>query len=280
MSESNLSCALTWSGSLQRLIQGDPGFAEWLKDACLTPVTPKRLKIWFEELSGNTSQNAVLNKPTCRKVLRQLRKRTFFSVMARDLAGLAPLEEVVAAMSELADVSIEQAYRSIMTELVDTHGTPRDPTTGLPQEMIIIGMGKLGGKELNVSSDIDLVMLYGEEGETDGARPISHHEFYAKLTRGMMPVISEPDGDGQVFRTDLRLRPDGDSGALAWSLDAFEQYLFTQGREWERYAWLKARIIPARAFADSDSRAAIQHVESMRLPFVYRKYFDFDALRA
>lgn len=280
MSESNLTTALAWSGSLQRLTQANPEFSDWLARESTTPVSPARLKNWFEELSGIACESAVLETRICRKVLRQLRKRTFFLLMTRDLAGLASLEEVVIAMSELADLCVEQAYRCIMAELVATHGTPRDPITGLPQEMIIVGMGKLGGRELNVSSDIDLVMLYGEEGETDGARPISHHEFYAKLTRSMMPVISEPDGDGQVFRTDLRLRPDGDSGALAWSLDAFEQYLFTQGREWERYAWLKARIMPARAFADSDSRAAIQHVESMRLPFVYRKYFDFDALRA
>ena len=280
MSDSNLSTALAWSGCLQRLTQANPEFSDWLTRESSTPVTPERLKKWFEELSGIASETALLEIRSCRKVLRQLRKRTFFLLMMRDLGGLASLEEVVIAMSELADLCVEQAYRCTMAELVSIHGTPRDPLTGLPQEMIIVGMGKLGGRELNVSSDIDLVMLYGEEGETDGGRPISHHEFYAKLTRNMMPIISEPDGDGQVFRTDLRLRPDGDSGALAWSLDAFEQYLFTQGREWERYAWLKARMMPARAFPESDSRAAIQHVESMRLPFVYRKYFDFDALRA
>lgn len=280
MADSNISTALAWAGSLQRLLQGDPDFAQWLEDASHTPVTTDRLNAWFEELAGQTRQTGVLELATCRKVLRQLRKRCFYLLMTRDLAGLAPLSEVVIAMSELADLCVEQAYRCIIADLVSVHGIPRDPQTGLPQEMIIVGMGKLGGRELNVSSDIDLIMLYGEEGETDGERPISHHEFYARLTRRMMPVLSEQDGDGQVFRTDLRLRPDGDSGALAWSLDAFEQYLFAQGREWERYAWLKARIMPARAFEQSDSRAAIQHVESMRLPFVYRKYFDFDALQA
>ena len=145
--------------------------------------------------------------------------------------------------------------------------------------MLIVGMGKLGGCELNVSSDIDLIMLYGEEGETDGPRRISHHEFYGRLTRRMMPVLSEVDANGQVFRTDLRLRPDGDAGPLAWSLDALEHYLIGQGREWERYAWLKARLMPARAFEGSDSAQARQ-LESLRVPFVYRKYFDFDALAA
>lgn len=96
----------------------------------------------------------------------------------------------------------------------------------------------------------------------------------------MMPMLSEADANGQVFRTDLRLRPDGDSGPLAWSLDAFEQYLFTQGREWGRYAWLKGRALPVRAFPDSDPEPNLRLLESMRQPFVYRKYFDFDALAA
>ena len=110
------------------------------------------------------------------------------------------------AMTALADLAVAETYRSVASELAAVHGVPRDPATGLPQEMLIVGMGKLGGCELNVSSDIDLIMLYGEEGETDGPRRISHHEFYGRLTRRMMPVLSEVDANGQVFRTDLRLR--------------------------------------------------------------------------
>lgn len=280
MTQSTLSHAVAWSGVLRRLCDANPEFAHWLGQEDSAPVNGDRIHQWFEALSGQTSQRAFLDVPQCKKVLRQLRKRTFFLLMVRDLSGMAPLEEVVSAMTVLADLCVEQAYRSAVRDLLPTHGTPRDPATGLPQEMIIIGMGKLGGGELNVSSDIDLVMLYGEEGETDGPRPISHHEFYARLTRKMMPILSEADAEGQVFRTDLRLRPDGDSGPVAWSLDAFEQYLFTQGREWERYAWLKGRAIQAQAFELSDSTASLQHTESLRLPFVYRKYFDFDALAA
>ncbi len=280
MTESTLTNALTWSGVLRRLSNSHPEFTQWLERECAQSVTPERIEGWFTELVGQTSTHAVLEASACRKALRQLRKRTFYLVMVRDLGGLADLEEVVSAMTALADMCVNQAYRTVMQELVTTHGTPRDPNTHLPQEMIIIGMGKLGGCELNVSSDIDLVMLYGEEGETDGPRPISHHEFYARLTRKMMPILSEADADGQVFRTDLRLRPDGDSGPVAWSLDAFEQYLFTQGREWERYAWLKGRVIPTKAFEQSDATASLQQAESLRLPFVYRKYFDFDALAA
>ena len=188
--------------------------------------------------------------------LRKLRERVFCTLIARDLGGQAPLEEVVGAMTALADLAVAETYRSVASELAAVHGVPRDPATGLPQEMLIVGMGKLGGCELNVSSDIDLIMLYGEEGETDGPRRISHHEFYGRLTRRMMPVLSEVDANGQVFRTDLRLRPDGDAGPLAWSLDALEHYLIGQGREWERYAWLKARLMPARAFEGSALRGS------------------------
>jgi glutamate-ammonia-ligase adenylyltransferase len=280
MSETDFSSALTWSGSLRRLTQSDPTFAGWLEQERSQPLTTARLHDWFAELAGTPVGSATLELTKCRQVLRALRKRTFFLLMVRDLAGLATLDEVVGAMTTLADRCVEQAYRTIMHDMIALHGQPKDTLTGRPQEMLIIGMGKLGGAELNVSSDIDLVMLYNEEGETEGPRPLSYHEFYGRVTRRMMPVLSELDADGQVFRTDLRLRPDGDSGPLAWSLDAFEQYLFTQGREWERYAWLKGRVIPARAFDDSDPTAQTQQFESLRQPFVYRKYFDFSALDA
>ncbi|WZB75142.1 bifunctional [glutamate--ammonia ligase]-adenylyl-L-tyrosine phosphorylase/[glutamate--ammonia-ligase] adenylyltransferase [Achromobacter insuavis] len=242
------------------------------------PVTPERLAQWQAELGPGAPD--ILPVDLCRQVLRKLRERVFSALIVRDLAGLAPLEEVVGAMTALADAAVAAAYRSVAADLAAVHGVPRDPATGLPQEMLIVGMGKLGGGELNVSSDIDLIMLYGEEGDTDGPRRISHHEFYGRLTRRMMPVLSEVDANGQVFRTDLRLRPDGDAGPLAWSLDALEHYLIGQGREWERYAWLKARLMPGQAFAGSDSAAQARQLESLRVPFVYRKYFDFDALAA
>ncbi|AZG07503.1 bifunctional [glutamate--ammonia ligase]-adenylyl-L-tyrosine phosphorylase/[glutamate--ammonia-ligase] adenylyltransferase [Pigmentiphaga sp. H8] len=277
-----LTPALSWSGHLRRRIDAQPDYGRWLADAATRPVDAQALAAWFDEL--RTARGAASAGPLpvadCRAVLRRLRERVFCTVMARDLAGLAPLEEVVGAMTRLADLAIEQAYRSVAAELAEVHGIPREAASGLPQEMLIVGMGKLGGEELNVSSDIDLVMLYGDEGETDGRRPISHHEFYGRLTRRMMPVIAEIDADGHVFRTDLRLRPDGDAGPLAWSLDAFENYLVSQGREWERYAWLKARRIEAQAFQGSDPAAQAAQMEALRRPFVYRKYFDFDALAA
>lgn len=274
-----LAPALAWSAYLRLRTSASPDFSAWLGRAASQPVTPERIGAWLVELSG-AEQGTLLDVETCRAALRQLRQRVFSTVMVRDMAGLAPLEEVTGAMTALADLAVSTAYRSVATELGEIHGVPREAESGLPQEMLIMGMGKLGGCELNVSSDIDLVVLYGDEGETTGRRPLSHHEFYGRVTRRMMPVLSEIDGNGFVFRTDLRLRPDGDAGPLAWSLDALEHYLISQGREWERYAWLKARHIQAGAFDGSQPQAQVAQLEALRRPFVFRKYFDFDALSA
>jgi glutamate-ammonia-ligase adenylyltransferase len=278
--DARFAAALAWSGFLRRTLDARPDLADWLqREGVAQPLTPAVLQGWRDDLAGQ-DDSTPLPVADCRAVLRRLRERVFCALMVRDLGGQATLEEVVGAMTALADLAVANAYRSVATELAATHGTPIDPLTGAPQEMLIIGMGKLGGEELNVSSDIDLIMLYGEEGETPGPRRLSNHEFYGRVTRRMMPVISERDANGHVFRTDLRLRPDGDGGPLAWSLDALEHYLVGQGREWERYAWLKARCLPARAFAGSDPEAQLRQMESLRIPFVYRKYFDFDALAA
>ena len=271
-----LEPALAWSGALRRKVDAQPDFGSWLENAAGQPVDADRLQQWFTELGGTPGE--VMEADTLRKVLRQLRQRVFHTLAVRDISGVATLQEVVTAMTLLAEMAVSQAYQCVADSLVEAHGTPIDPETGMPQEMIIVGMGKLGGRELNVSSDIDLIMLYGNDGETAGRRPLSHHEFYGRLTRRMMPLLSEIDADGQVFRTDLRLRPDGDSGPLAWSLAALENYLVVQGREWERYAWIKARTLRVKAFDDSAPTAQWQHLQALRAPFVYRKYFDFDAL--
>lgn len=271
-----LTSALQWSGPLLRKVQGHPKFAEWLSSATRHRVTDSVIKTWLAELRTVDS----LPHVPIGQTLRQLRTRVFYTLLCRDLAGLADLQEVVQAMSSLADISLQQAYAHTALILSESHGHPISSESGLPQEMLILGMGKLGGYELNVSSDIDLIMLYEHDGQTDGRRSISNHEFYGKLTQRMMPVLSEINAHGHVFRTDLRLRPDGDSGPLAWSMQALENYLVNQGREWERYAWIKARPIAAQAFAKSDRTSVIQRFEALRTPFVYRKYFDFDALAA
>jgi glutamate-ammonia-ligase adenylyltransferase len=134
---------------------------------------------------------------------------------------------------------------------------------------MVVGMGKLGGKELNVSSDIDLVFLYGEDGETDGPRPTSHYEFFTRVARKLIAALGEITADGFVFRVDMRLRPYGDSGPLVCTLPMLESYFVTQGREWERYAWIKGRLI--RGGRGSELQALVQ-------PFVYRRHLDYSAL--
>ncbi len=278
-----LDPALDWSNYLRARLHSHPDWADWLQNAAAKPVTPTRINEWMNRLRAHPEQITSGVDPAdarqqCSIVLRKLRQQVFCALMVRDLAGIAPLAEVMEAMTALADLALAEAYRISAHELADLHGAPHEAERDRPQELLIIGMGKLGGRELNVSSDIDLVTLYGDEGETRGRRPITHHEFYGRLTRRMMPLLSEITEHGYVFRTDLRLRPDGDAGPIAWSLDALENYLVTQGREWERYAWLKARYIPVQAFEGSHTRRQFEQLESLRRPFVYRKYFDFDAL--
>ncbi|AZV94096.1 bifunctional glutamine synthetase adenylyltransferase/deadenyltransferase [Bordetella sp. J329] len=277
-----LQAALAWSEYLARRLQAQPGLQDTIEALALAPVDAEVIQQQFQALAATAAlaTDEGLDPDAARRVLRQLRERIFCTLMVRDIGGMATLEEVTRSMTALAELAVATAYRTTMAELTRVYGTPRDPASGAPQEMIIVGMGKLGGKELNVSSDIDLIMLYGEEGETDGARRLSHHEFYGRLTQRMMPILADNDINGYVFRTDLRLRPDGDGGPLAWSLDALEHYLLRQGREWERYAWLKARALPARAFPDSQLEEQWRQMESLRVPFVYRKYFDFDAIAA
>jgi len=202
------------------------------------------------------------------RALRTLRRRVFVHTMCRDLRGLAPLAEVLATISTLADVAIDAAVTLHARQLAAAHGAPRGERTADPQALIVIAMGKLGGGELNVSSDVDLVFAYPEEGDTAGPRQISNREFFDRLGRRVIATLADVTADGFVFRVDMRLRPYGDSGPLTGSFAALEHYLVTQGRAWERYAWLKARPI-----------TGTHHDELMALvtPFVYRKYLDYDA---
>ena len=201
--------------------------------------------------------------------LRELRARVWLRVAARDLAGLAPLAEVVKTMSDLAEVTLAAAHRHHRAQLEREHGAP-----GGGGDLLIVGMGKLGGCELNVSSDIDLVFAYPDEGETAGPRALSNHEFFVKLGQRVIRALDELTPDGQVFRVDMRLRPWGDSGPLAASFDALEQYFLAHGREWERYAWIKARVV-----AGGDPRLAAALGEIVR-PFVFRKYLDYGTIAA
>ncbi|MEA5097248.1 MAG: bifunctional [glutamate--ammonia ligase]-adenylyl-L-tyrosine phosphorylase/[glutamate--ammonia-ligase] adenylyltransferase [Burkholderiaceae bacterium] len=210
------------------------------------------------------------------RAMRRLRNLLVATLIERDLSGLADLDEVVTAMSAFADFAIRTHQEALMAEMVGLHGMPVGEGSGEPQELIVLGMGKLGGGELNVSSDIDLIFAYGEDGETQadtGQRQLSNHEFFIRLGRRLISALSEIVEDGFVFRVDMALRPNGASGPLVASLAMIEEYLIVQGREWERYAWVKARAVTGR-------QSDIAELEGIVRPFVFRRYLDFGVIDA
>ncbi|OZA12716.1 MAG: bifunctional glutamine synthetase adenylyltransferase/deadenyltransferase, partial [Hydrogenophilales bacterium 17-62-8] len=223
-----------------------------------------------DEMLDFLSAPACEDESALHQRLRQLRQRVWLITTARDLAGTADLAEVTTAYSALAEVCLTAALAFHHAALAERHGEPRDEA-GQTQQLVVVGMGKLGGGELNVSSDIDLIYLYPEEGNTDGAKPLTNHEFFIRLGRKLTAALSENTADGYVFRVDLRLRPWGDSGPFAMGFAMLEDYLVAQGRPWERYAWIKARPL-----------TGTHHDDLMQIvrPFVFRKYLDFDSFAA
>ncbi|HEY6863354.1 MAG TPA: bifunctional glutamine synthetase adenylyltransferase/deadenyltransferase, partial [Burkholderiales bacterium] len=201
-----------------------------------------------EEMSAALEAARGADEAGFKRALRELRQRVLLRAMARDLSGRAALDEVCAAMSDLAEIEIDAALAWL--------GEP---------DLVVVGMGKLGGRELNVSSDVDLVFLF--RGSMD------EQERYERAGRRLIRLLSEPTEDGFAFRVDMRLRPYGESGPLACSFDALELYFVAQGREWERDAWIKARAL-------SGAPEAQRELEKIVRPFVFRKYLDYATLGA
>jgi glutamate-ammonia-ligase adenylyltransferase len=204
--------------------------------------------------------------------LRRQRTREMVRIAWRDLAGWASLAETLADTSAFADAAIQVASDHAAQDLARIYGEPRNPA-GAPQPLIVLGMGKLGGGELNFSSDIDLILLYPEDGETDGSRSIDNAEFFLRLGQKIVQLLSTPTVDGFVYRVDLRLRPFGDSGRVALSFASFEHYLQQHGRDWERYAYVKARALTATELFPG-------LYEEVLRPFVYRRYLDFSVFES
>ena len=211
------------------------------------------------------------------RAMRRLRNLLVATIIRRDLDGRADLAEVVGAMTRFADFAVRTQLAALMPEMVAAHGVPTGAESGRAQEMIVVAMGKHGGGELNVSSDIDLIFVYPEDGETavsvPGQRQLSNHEFFARTGKRLIAALSEVIEDGFVFRVDMALRPNGKSGPLVASLNMVEEYLIRQGREWERYAWVKARAVTG---LEHD----IAQLEAIVHPFVYRRYLDFGVIEA
>ena len=256
----------TLSGSRygQRLLNRNVELVQWLRVSYATPCTSAELANWLTAMP-------ISDEASLSHALRQLRQRTLLKLLTRDLNGLADLNEVMACMTSLAELCLQHAQAFLMQDLITHFGQPIGASSGVAQHLLIVGMGKLGGGELNVSSDIDLIFVYPEDGNTNGIRSISNHEFFSKLGRRLIALIDDATEEGFVFRVDMRLRPYGDSGALVMSFAALEEYLVAQGREWERYAWIKARVISM-----GDATELMQLIQ----PFMFRKYLDFGAFES
>ena len=211
----------------------------------------------------------VADEVTLHKALRLFRRDHMVRIIWRDIAGIAPLSETLEDLSALADACIDQALALLYQWAVEKHGVPQD-ADGVQQQMLVLGLGKLGARELNLSSDIDLIFAYPRSGEVKGGRYLSNEQFFTRLGQQLIKAIGSQTADGFVFRVDTRLRPFGDSGPLVMSFDAMEEYYFSQAREWERYAMIKARLVAGEGEALMD----------MLRPFVYRRYLDYGAIES
>ncbi len=207
--------------------------------------------------------------------LRKRRTREMVRIAFRDINQVAGLDETMSDLSAFADGCLQKALERLHIWQCEKFGVPFG-IGGEQQKLVVVGMGKLGARELNFSSDIDLIFAYPEKGETKGVSPvISCEDFFTRLSQSLIKVLGSNTAEGFVFRVDTRLRPFGENGPIAMSFDAMEDYYQAQGREWERYAWIKARPVAG----DSSAGAALMN----RLqPFIYRRYLDygvFDSLR-
>ncbi|MFP5405673.1 MAG: hypothetical protein ACLGHY_04815, partial [Gammaproteobacteria bacterium] len=189
-------------------------------------------------------------------ILRRARQWLMLALIERDTSGAATLEEVCSAMSAFAWQATDLAMRVAAAPLLSRHGRALD-RDGAPQDLLAVGMGKVGGDELNVSSDLDLVFVFRSEGETEGVNGsgrIASSEWMQRLARRTIALLAEMTAEGFVFRIDTRLRPNGDSGPLVVPLPMLEHYFFSQGREWERFAWLKAKVLADSGTAGETAR--------------------------
>jgi glutamine synthetase adenylyltransferase/Zn-dependent oligopeptidase len=244
----------------------DPAALEWF--AALEGFAADEARAAVDAAAGYEQRaGAAATTEVAQQVLREWRRRELLRIAWRDIAGRASLPDTLRALSDLADGCIRAASDAARRHLDDPFGRPRNAAAS-EVSFIVVAMGKLGGRELNFSSDIDLVFLYAEGGETDGARRLDNEEYFNRLGREVIRLLDARTEDGFVFRVDMRLRPFGDSGALVVSLAALENYLHEHGRDWERYAWIKARAVVGIADYATANRRFIR-------PFVYRRYLDF-----
>nr|WP_296752452.1 bifunctional [glutamate--ammonia ligase]-adenylyl-L-tyrosine phosphorylase/[glutamate--ammonia-ligase] adenylyltransferase [Thioalkalivibrio sp.] len=224
----------------------------------------EEIRTWLSERLRDVADDAQL-----RACLRELRHRELIRIAWRDLLGQAGLDEVMHDLTRLADTLVQGAMEWLEERLQQRYGIPRDDE-GQAQSLVVLGMGKLGGQELNFSSDIDLIFAYWRPGSTDGSRSIENQEFFQRLGRALIAALADSTPEGFCYRVDMRLRPFGSSGPLVMHFDAMEDYYQAHGREWERYALIKARVIAG------DPAAGARLMEKLQ-PFIYRRYLDYGA---
>ena len=205
------------------------------------------------------------------QAMRVARHLVLERLAVQDIEHDAAMPAITGAMTALAEATLDLALAQARAEQDQRYGAPLN-AAGERIEFWVVGMGKLGARELNVSSDIDLVYVYEDEGQTNGAKPVSAHEYFAQLARSLYALIGETTDDGNVFRVDLALRPNGNSGPPVVSLAMLEEYFMVQGREWERFAWLKSRVVAPRA---SVANGRAQALRGTVVSFVYRRYLDY-----
>ena len=207
--------------------------------------------------------------------LRRSRNRYMLHILWREVFDLADLDETLASLSSLADRMLAAATGAAERLLAPRFGVVRN-SEGDKVPLVILGMGKLGGCELNFSSDIDLIFLYPEDGQSDGPKRVSAHEYFARLVRQVVALLDERTDDGFVFRVDTRLRPFGVSGPPVVSFAALESYLLQHGRDWERYAYIKARVVGP----DPGNAVITDLYDNLIRPFVYRRYIDYGVFQS
>ncbi|MEP3351219.1 MAG: bifunctional [glutamate--ammonia ligase]-adenylyl-L-tyrosine phosphorylase/[glutamate--ammonia-ligase] adenylyltransferase [Marinomonas sp.] len=258
-------------------------FPHWLDDLLVLetlPESPSQAALMAGEVffalepeacpEGESDQ---FDEASLLKRLRLYRHWWMVRLIALDIQQRLPLAELTRRLSGLADACVNASLAWTEQNYLSLYGRALD-SNGLPQSLIVIGMGKLGGHELNLSSDIDLIFAFREHGDTQGGKKsLSHQEYFTKLGQKLIQHLDQVTADGFVFRVDMRLRPFGQSGALVLNMDSLENYYQDQGRDWERYAMIKARVM-------SGSELDIREFEALRKPFVYRKYLDFGAIGA
>ena len=255
--EQNLERVLDASDLFRSVLSKQPELRERLRDDDGADWAPPLLD------DANFAQWGLL--------LRRFRYASSARIIYRDVMGLDSIDDTLRRQTLLADVCLQTALAALEQRMVTQHGEVIGASSGAPVGLVVFALGKLGGEALNFSSDIDLIIGYEENGESNGARPLSAEPYFTRLSQQLIKLLDEVTAEGFVFRVDMRLRPFGQSGRLVWSFPAMETYYQREGRDWERYAWQKARVVAG------DFGAGAEFLKLLR-PFVYRRYLDFSAL--